>query len=434
MNPNQKQSTVFYGWWVVSASFFISLYTGGVIFLGFTAVFEPIVREFGWSYAQVSFAPSVLGLEVGLLAPLIGFLVDLFGPRRLLLAATAITGLGLMLLSRVNSLGGFYGAFILVAMGMSAFSSTLFLTAVANWFRRKVSIATGITASGFALGGLMVPLVAALIDTFGWRTAIAGLALGTWSICFPLSLLIRHRPEQYGWLPDGDIATDRIPTATNHPPTSMDIPDVDMMPKQALRSRSFWHISLAFMCQMVVINAVVVHVMPYLSSIDLPRTASSLVASAVPIASICGRMSFGWLGDRMNRKRLTVTAFFLTSAGMASFGGVANGKLWLLVPFLVFFGMGWGGAVIMRVALLREYFGRKWFGTTYGFAMGIVMLGNLMGPPVTGWAFDRWSTYQGIWFAFAGLAVVSLLLVATTPSLDRATRFAPEAKGSDHTK
>jgi len=297
-----------------------------------------------------------------------------------------------------------------------------------------VSIATGITASGFALGGPLVPLVAALIDTFGWRTAMAGFALGTWSICFPLSLIIRHRPEQYGWLPDGDIATERIPTATDYPPISTTNSDAEVMPKKALGTRSFWHISLAFMCQMVIINAVVVHVMPYLASIELPRTASSLIASAVPIASICGRMSFGWLGDKMNKKGLTVAAFLLTSAGMASFGGAANGSLWLLVPFLIFFGMGWGGAVIMRVALLREYFGRKRFGTIYGFAMGIVMLGNLIGPPVTGWAFDRWSRYQEIWFAFAGLAVVSLLLVATTPSLDRATPFALEANGSDHTK
>ena len=149
--------------------------------------------------------------------------------------------------------------------------------------------------------------------------------------------------------------------------------------------------------------------------------------------SICGRLSYGWLGDRIDKKHLSIFCFFMTGLGMASFGLAANGRLWVLVLFLFFFGMGWGGAVTMRVALMREYFGRKRFGTIYGFSMGIVMVGNLAGPPITGWAFDTWGTYQGIWLIFAGLAIVSLFLVATTPPLDRALPLAAEPKGRKET-
>jgi MFS family permease len=168
--------------------------------------------------------------------------------------------------------------------------------------------------------------------------------------------------------------------------------------------------------------------MPYLGSIDLSRAASSQVASSVPVISICGRLGFGWLGDRLDKRHLTAICFFLTSGGLVFFGCAADGRTWLLVPFLVLFGIGWGGGVPIRVALLRKYFGRKSFGTIYGFTMGIVMLGNLAGPPIAGWVFDRCGTYQGMWFALAGLAVFSVLLTAMIPSISGAIPLASKAK------
>ena len=83
MHLNQKRPKIFYGWWIVGASLLITLYTGGVVYFGFTAVVEPIAEEFGWSYAQISLASSLRGLEVGLLAPFVGFLADRWGSRRL---------------------------------------------------------------------------------------------------------------------------------------------------------------------------------------------------------------------------------------------------------------------------------------------------------------------------------------------------------------
>ena len=78
------KNRIFYGWYIVGACVVITLYTGGVVHFGFTTVFEPIIDEFQWSYAQVSLASSLRGLEMGLLAPFMGFLVDRYGPRRLI--------------------------------------------------------------------------------------------------------------------------------------------------------------------------------------------------------------------------------------------------------------------------------------------------------------------------------------------------------------
>jgi len=200
-----KNYKVFYGWWIVGAGFFIAVYIGGFINLGFTAVFEPLASDFGWSYAQVSLAASLRGLEMSLLAPIVGLLMDRWGPRRLVFAGAVIIGLGLLLLSRINSLAAFYGVFILIGMGKSTCIGVVPIATVGNWFQKKVTLATGILVSGAATGGLMVPLATRIIDIFEWRTAMAILGFGAWGILLPLSLLFRHKPEQYGYLPDGDL-------------------------------------------------------------------------------------------------------------------------------------------------------------------------------------------------------------------------------------
>ena len=95
----RKRPSIFYGWWIVVAAFFISAYFSGVVLFGFTAVFEPIAKEFAWSYAQVSFAASIRGMESSLLTPVAGYLFDRFGPRKLIFGGGIIIGLGFLLLT-----------------------------------------------------------------------------------------------------------------------------------------------------------------------------------------------------------------------------------------------------------------------------------------------------------------------------------------------
>ena len=412
MQTAKERHTLFYGWWVVTAGFLISLLTGGAVFFGFTAVLEPLANEFGWSYAQISLAASLRGLEMGLLAPLVGLVVNRWGPRRLIFGGAICIGLGLMLLSRVTSLSMFYGVFFLIAVGMSGLSGTVLLTAVVNWFRKKVAMATGIVVSGFAVGGVLVPIVTILIDKYEWRTAMIILGLCVGVAILLLSLLVRHKPEQYGYLPDGEVSNSVVldESLTSAQSTNKNIPA-----RETGTIRVFWHIALASMCHMLMMSAVVTHVMPYLTSIGLSRSTASLAAGAVPLASVGGRLGFGWLGDRRDKRRVTATGFALMALGLLFFDCIGTGGMWLFLPFLVLFSTGWGGSVTMRAALLREYFGRSRFGKIYGFVIGVAMLGNISGAPLAGWVFDKWGTYQGVWFAFAGLAVVALVIVLTIP-------------------
>jgi MFS family permease len=412
LNLDWKPRRIFYGWLVVGACFFISLYTGGVVFYGFTAIFEPLAAKFDWSYAQISLAASLRGLESGLLAPLIGMLVDRWGPRRLLFSGAIITTLGLILLSRVTSLGMFYGAFALLAIGMSTSSSTVLMTAVANWFRRKIGIATGIMICGYGCSGLLVPVIVRLIDAYELETAITILAIGLLAICLPLSLLVRHKPEQYGYLPDGE--EEKIMTPNNSS-AQAEIVEADIGTRQALKSHTFWHIALALLCQAMILSTVITHVMPYLSSINIPRARSSLIAMAIPLTSISGRLGLGWLGDRLDKRRVIAAAFAMISGGLLCFAFASPEATWLLVLFLILFGIGYGGNNTLRGSAVREFFGRRNFGAIHGLVIGIMMVGSITGPPLAGWVFDNWGSYQPIWFAFTGLAVAALLAALSTP-------------------
>ena len=420
MYLNQKRPKIFYGWWIVGACVFILLYTGGIVHFGFTAVVEPIAEEFGWSYAQISLASSLRSLELGLLAPLAGFLVDRWGPRRLVFGGSILVGLGLLALSRVSLLGMFYLAFALIAIGMSVCMGTVLITVVANWFRRKAGIAIGIVASGFGLGGLLIPVVTVLVDTLKWRTAMLSLGLGMIIIVMPLSLLLRHKPERYGYLPDGDVSSS-LETSEFH--TSAESVEINIPAKKALRSSAFWHTALASMCHSFVVGAVVTHVMPFLSSISIIRSTASLVALTLPVVSICGRLGIGWIGDKLDGRRVYAVAFALMAIGMLCFGYVAGGVTWLLVPFVIVFSFGWGGSVIARLTLLRKYFGRSSFGTILGFASGVMMVGHIAGAPLAGWVFDTWDSYQGIWFGFASLALVGLVLALTAPRIGNTVKM-----------
>jgi MFS family permease len=424
-----KDHKVFYGWWIVGAGFFIAMYVSGFINFSFTAVFEPIASEFGWSYAQVSFAASLRGLQTGFLAPIVGLLVERWGPRRLVFAGTTIIGLGLLLLSRINSLASFYGAFILIAMGISACIGVVPISTVGNWFQRKATLATGILVSGTAMGGLMVPLATRLIDIFEWRTAMVILGFGAWGILLPLSLVFRHKPEQYGYLPDGDLDR-KLPSSEVQ--LSAQGNESDIKVKQVLKSSAFWHIAMGFSCHILVVNAIVTHVMPYLDSSGFTRSFSSLIASAIPLTSIVGRLSFGWLGDKFDKRRVTALGLVFTSLGLLSFGYVASVRTWMLIPSLVFIGLGYGGPVPMMPALVREYFGRVKLATVLGLVMGTATLCGMAGPPLAGLVFDILGSYQVVWFGFAGLVVAGMISLVTTPSIGNEIRLR-KAEHREHT-
>jgi MFS family permease len=379
------------------------------VLYGFTAIFEPISTEQSWSYTEVSIAASIRSVEAGLLAPLSGWLVDRLGPRKMLFAGGLFMASGLFVISFCSSLAMFYGGFVLIALGSDCTGSTVLITAVTHWFKKRLGLAGGLTVAGFGFGGLLVPLVTWLIDANGWRSAIFILAIVVLVIMVPLSLLFRHKPEQYGLVPDGTSAP--VTEISRSPKPAETRPEASFTFKQALRTPTFWILAVVFMFHNIALQAVVTHSMPYSNSIGIQRATASVIAMMIPLTSILARVLFGWLGDRTSKRWLIVVGFVLMCFGLLSLAFMSSVGFWLVVPFLLFFGFGYGGNIGVRPSFAREIFGRRNFGAIFGTIIGICSVGGMLGPILGGIAFDNWNSYVGLWLILAILPVMAVISI-----------------------
>jgi len=400
----QMIKNIFYGWWIVLACFFIAFYVAGVIFYGFTAFIDPLVAEFGWSYAQISFAASLRGLEMGIMAPLVGFLVDRFGSRRLLTSGIIILGFGIILLGYTRSLFMFYSSFVLMAFGAGGCTSVVTLTAIANWFDKNVGKAMGVMVSGFGASGLLIPVIVWLIGVYGWRTSVIMLGIGAWLLLLPLSAIIRDKPEDYGYVPDGVKQDEKAKIKRE------DSESIQLEFRDVLRERTFWYVNTTEVIRLMALSTVVTHIMPYLSTMGFSRTVAGFVTAGISFFSIAGRFGFGWLGDMVQKKYIMAIAYGLMGLGMRSLGFVdIKGFIY---AFLFLFSNGFGGLAVLRSAILREYYGRNFFGKLMGIMMGCGAVGGIVGPTAAGWVFDRMGTYHFVWLTlsmFIGMAVFLIL-------------------------
>jgi MFS family permease len=406
---------IFYGWWVVVATSLIHCWGAGTFFYSFTAFFNPLVEEFGWSYAATSFAASIRSIEGGIASPLVGWASDRIGARRLLLAGSVVSGAGFLLLSRIQTLAGFYILFVFLSIGSSLLFPIPGWAAVTNWFLRKRGTAIGILSAAIGLGGGLIYLINVLINDYGWRTTLVIIGIGMWVIGIPCSFVVRHHPEPYGLLPDGE----RFEESNGRSPGEKGKSAVGAADgfslKEALKTGAFWGIALAVTISAATVHAVSVHIMPYLISVQFSRGEASLVASLLVLVSAVGRFGFGWLGNRIGNRYLLSVGIILQAAGVLFLLGVKNVG-WAML-FVAFYGPAYGGVITLRLTLQAEYFGRCAFGAIQGAFMGITMLGTIASPLLTGWCFDLYGDYRLAWIvmAFANLAVIPVTLKLKAP-------------------
>lgn len=409
------------------AAAIISFFAGGTFFYGFTVFFNPIRSTFGWTAAVTSVAFAFQRLESGALGPVAGFLVDRTGPRRLMLVGWALVGLGFLLMSHINSLWTFYGAFLIIATGLSFGSFIVPSTAIANWFVKKRSRAITLMYVGFGASGLLVPLLAWLISRFEWRETLTMVGIGLWVLVLPFCLVMRHRPSQYGYLPDGETKADRYgltnepnrrsPGETVEPGLGSSI--TSFTARAAMRTRTFWLLSGVFFCQHLGQSAVMVHIVPYLESEEIPTAIAAAAVTGMTLCSLIGRLGFGLLGDFVTKRYLIAIALSLQAVGLFLLALIGVETTWLIVPFLLIYAPGYGGPIPLRSALQADYFGVRSFGTILGLMSVVSHSAGIISPILAGWIFDVTGSYDLAWqlFALATLPAIPLMLLAKPPKV-----------------
>jgi sugar phosphate permease len=290
-----------------------------------------------------------------------------------------------------------------IAFGAGGCTTVVTMTAVARWFRKNIGKALGIMSSGFGAAGLLIPGIVWIIDAYGWRTALIIFGLGIWIVGIPLAFVVRDSPEQYGCLPDGasfddltvqDTLQDKEPAITIH---------------EVFKQRTLLYLNLAEAIRFMCVASVMTHIMPYLSSIGMPRSSAGFIAAAVPLISIIGRFAFGWLGDVYDKRYVTSVAFCLMAFGILALA-FAHMKLCLFI-FLLFFPFGFGGIAVLRGTVIREYYGINSFGIMMGIMMGFGATGGIIGPTLAGFVFDTSGNYHITWIGFSVLLFLAIALV-----------------------
>jgi sugar phosphate permease len=284
----ERRERIFYGWWIVGAGIGVQVLLNGLLMQAFGAYVSVLQADFGWSKTALSGAFSLQRIESGILGPVQGWLLTRFGPRNVMRVGITMFGVGFILFSRIDSLLTFYLVFLLMAVGSSLGGFMAVITALVNWFDRRRSTAMGVAYTGLSVGGLIVPLVVWSFDSVGWRTTAAISGLLVLALGLPLAQLVRTRPEDYGYLPDGVDPGSR--PGIRQASGAQDSEKVEFTAREALRTRAFWFISLGHGFAVLMVAAVMVHLVVNLNEeLGYSLQTAALVVALMTLVQTAGQ-------------------------------------------------------------------------------------------------------------------------------------------------
>ena len=416
----------FYGWRIVGAGALLQLIQSALLAQAYGAYVVLLREEFGWSKTALAAASSLREAESGVTGPFQGTLLDRFGPRRVARVGVVIFALGLMLFSQVRSLPAFYGAFVVMAVGASLMGYLTITFTVVQWFERRRATAIALASTGFAIGGMLVPLTVLVLETVGWRwTAFLSgwlaLALG-----LPLVQVLRHRPADLGLYPDGDVPGH--PASAHHPPRPS--AEADFTLAEALRAPAFWWISLGHTSALFVVAALNVHLVSQLKErLGYSLAQASSIVFLVTLLFLVGTVSGGLAGDRVNKRLLVVVCMGMHATGLLLLSYATN--LPMVVAFAVLHGLAWGWRGPQMAALRADYFGPSSFGKILGVSNIIIIIGTISGPIIAGVMYDYTGDYRTGFIILAAIAALGsvFFILAKRPAPPLRLREATSAPG-----
>lgn len=401
---------VFYGWWVVVASVVLTFLGGGFYIHGFSAFVLPLTEEFNVGRAQIALVFSLAAVSEAVLAPFVGYAVDRFGARRMILAGIPIFALGFFLFSLAPTLLVVFLVVVpILSPGSNSGIFSPMATTVSHWFRRRRSIALSVGTLGFGIGGLLVPFIQFFIDEFDWRVAARAVSIVILAVGLPVAIfLVRNRPEDVGLNPDGE--PDDSPEANG---AIAQLEEVDFTPREAVVTPAFWGIAFWFMLRMFVVASVSIHFVPLVEDREFSAAAAAGLLSIFAVAVIPSRLILGALADHMPKHLLAAVLGLVQAVALVLLLG--SQEFWHLVAFVLVYAVSWGGSGANMLAAIRvDYFGRRSIATIGGLIGTVMMIGAIVGPFATGLVFDKTGSYNTAIWALIFFSVASAIVIFFT--------------------
>ena len=391
---------LYHGYIVVAASFIIMILAQG-LFNVFGLFFNPLLAEFNCTRAAISGAYSLSTIIQGVLGIAMGGLVDRFGPRIVVTVCGVFLGAGYLLMSQVNTIWQIYLVFgVIIGIAMSGLWVPL-LSPVSRWFVARRSMMTGIVMAGMTIGGIVAPLIVSrLIVAYDWRQTflIIGSAMLFGIVLFAQFLKLDH--SHPGESP-GEVAED---TRTTSFPAV-----IGYNLQEAAKTIQFWLGFGILFCFGYGIVAIVVHIVPHITGLDISDVSAADVLAVNSGIGIIGNIFVGGIiGDRIGNRKVLLIGFVLAVASLVWL--LPSRELWMFHLFAIILGIAMGSIGTSESPLVARLFGLKNHGLIYGvFVLGFTV-GAAVGPITTGYIYDVTGSYHSAFLVCIAFMVAGFIL------------------------
>lgn len=365
-----------YGWVVVGVGALMSCVGIGAMFS--LAVFlQPMSVETGWSRTGISTAATLDFLCMGVAAFFWGALSDRFGTRIVVLSGSVLLGIGLVAASQATSLLQFQLLFgVIVGVAAGSFYAPMISIATA-WIEHNRSLAVALVSAGMGIAPLTVaPFVRLLITAYDWRTGMLVIGVVAWLLLIPAALLVRRPP-----------AAPQVTAKASGAPAA----EFSMTAAQAFRTPQFAAIALTYFACCAAHSGPIFHMVTYAIGCGIAPMAAVSVYGVAGLSGLGGRLGLGLLADRIGAKPVLVAGLIVQALAAGTYLFV--GTLGEFYALAIVFALAYGGVMPLYAILVRDYFGPRIMGTTFGAVSMAASFGMALGPWAGGWVFDTFNGY-----------------------------------------
>ena len=404
---------IYRGWYIVTAIFFANWMGAGIGVPIYGLFYVPIRSSLSLTNLMLSLPPVIRNLTTHFMGPIVGPLVDKFGPRYLMTMGAIIAGFSTFLMSTADNFWEIILYFSIIgASGHACLSHIVTNTTLGRWFIKKRGRATGIATTGINVGeAIMAPLIQLLITYVGWRKTWQFMALVPWLIIAPTSFLfMRRSPEDLGLKPDGEST--EIENKQNASDSHQDIEEI-WTPKDAFRTTSLWALVFSTNLAAIAVIGVVLHQIPFMIDQGLSPGIAALSLTTYAIFAIPSKLVWGFLAEKVAIKYLTAASLIGSAIGLLILIQASTIKGVLL--FGVIYGLTRGAWAVVQSLIWADYFGRAFLGSIRGFVSPIQGLSAIFGPLFAGWLRDVTNSYQIPFYTFVGLYIISAFIILIIP-------------------
>ncbi|GIT44691.1 MAG: MFS transporter [Chloroflexota bacterium] len=392
---------VYYGWVVVAAASTVVFARMAPAITTLTVLIFPISQQLGWSRTLIAGSVSAGAIASLALAPAVGWAIDRFGARPVLVVSVLALGVAMLSLAWATIPLTFYIAFASARVVFHTSAPIGASTVAARWFIAKRGRAIGVIFLIGAVGGIVYTMVASLVvESYGLKTTwiVIGLMVLVISVA-PSLLLVADRPEDVGLLPDGDepaadVARKMSPTSAFSEVEKMTSEEDSWSLSDAVRSGTFWLLILMGFACYFVHTSIGVHMGAYFRDIGLGATSAALAVSVSWIVSAIGSLVWGWVTDRI-QVRYAYCGMFLFQAGSTLYLMFTGGTAGVFLASALF-GVVSAGSNVVPSVIYANYFGRSSLGKIRGLGEVGVLLGQGTGPVIAGVLFSLQGGYDTI--------------------------------------